>query len=367
MLDRYVHGGDLYSLAEELNISENLILDFSSSINPFGVSKKVKRAIIRGIDSIKNYPDPKVRKLTEILAERINVEKSSIICGNGATELIYLTIRALKPDILITLSPSFVEYERAFLIFNDWKDKNIHYFNLKEENLFQVCVAEFIQFLRRVRKNSENAKIVGFLCNPNNPTGTYIDRERLIEISEEARKLNIYMIVDESFLEFIPQLSLADITQKNPYVGVISSMTKFYALPGLRIGYGVFNPSLAISLQKYKEPWSVNALAQIAACEALTDHTYVKLTHSIIYREKKWLERHFRRLNIKFFASATNFYLLKHSKAQEIIRILRQRGILLRDCSNFRGLGKEFFRVAVKKRKENKILIKELSNICQQY
>ena len=173
------------------------------------------------------------------------------------------------------------------------------------------------------------------------------------------------LIIDEAFIDFIPEYSVVKEVASNPYLIVLRSMTKFYALTGLRIGYGVFNEDIVEKVNTFKEPWTVNSLAQKAALAALGDSGYAKETMELMGQEKEFLEDAFKDLGIEFIASAVNFYLLKINQATTISRTLREKGILVRDCSNFQGLDDSYIRVAVKSSKDNQQLIKELSDLCK--
>jgi threonine-phosphate decarboxylase len=204
---------------------------------------------------------------------------------------------------------------------------------------------------------------MAFLCNPNNPTGLLLRKDNVITIAEEARRQNCYLVVDEAFIDFCSEDSVINLVRDNPYLIVLRSMTKFYALTGLRIGYGVFSLKLIEVLKRHKEPWSVNSLAQRAALVALKDRVYRNNTFKLIKEEKQFLEKGFKNIGIKFTPSKVNFYLLKIDNLKEIFVRLKMKGMLVRDCSNFKGLGSSFIRIAVKSHGENSILLKNLAGM----
>ncbi|MEW6674955.1 MAG: threonine-phosphate decarboxylase CobD [Nitrospirota bacterium] len=360
---KFEHGGNIYRLAEELKIQERKIIDFSASINPLGVSKKIKAEIRKHLKYLHNYPDPEAKRLRKYLAQYHGIDPETILCGNGSTELIYLIIRALKPRKVLIPAPTFSEYERACKISNELQ---VTSYELKQADNFDINPDEFISSL--LTPHSSLPCDMAFLCNPNNPTGRLLKREDVEKIADAAKELKCYLIVDEAFIDFCSGDSMINKVQNNPYLIVLRSMTKFYAISGLRIGYGVFPQHLIHRLKEYKEPWTVNSLAQRAAVVALKDKVYKNETFKLMREEKRFLEKGFKRLDIEFSPSDTNFYLLKLSNAKnakEVYQRLKKRGILLRDCSNFRGLGDTFLRVAVKSHRENTILLKELTAILQ--
>ena len=351
------HGGNIYRLAEELGLPESKIIDFSASINPLGVSKRVGDKIKKGLKDLSHYPDPDTKELRGKIAQYHDIEPETLLCGNGSTELIYLIPRAFKPEKVLIPSPTFSEYERACRT-TSYK-LQVKSYKLKKENNFDINPDEFISSL--VTHHSSLPFDMAFLCNPNNPTGRLLKKNDVFEIAEAAKKLKCLLIVDEAFIDFHPEESVIKDTHDNPYLIVLRSMTKFYALTGLRVGYGVFPSYLINKLKEFKEPWTVNTLAQKAAIAAIRDNEYISKTLRLIKSEKDFLENGFRKIGIEFFPSDANFYLLRFNNANEIILSLLKKGILVRDCSNFAGLDGSYIRIAVKSREDNMQLLEELS------
>ena len=347
------HGGDIHRLAEELRIAEQDIIDFSASVNPIGLSSAVKTEIRRSLRELHHYPDSETRRLREALSRYHGIDPGMILCGNGSTELIYLIPRALRPRTVLIPAPTFSEYERAISLSRPEVD--IRYLFLHRDTGFEIRVSEFISAM--------DGADMAFLCNPNNPTGRLLKKWETLRIAEAARRLRCLLIVDEAFIDFHPEDSVIMYVRHNPFLIVLRSMTKFYALTGLRIGYGVFPPHLIDRLKGFKEPWTVNTLAQKAAIAALLDEDYVTRTLRLIARERVFLEEGFRRLGIEFFPSDANFYLLRIRGGTDVYKRLREGGILVRDCSNFRGLDGSYIRVSVRARRENRILIRALREI----
>ena len=352
------HGEDIYRLAEELKIQERKIIDFSTSANPLGVSKKVKAEIRKHLKYLHSYPDPEAIRLRKRLAQYHGIAPEMILCGNGSTELIYLIARTLKPKKVLIPAPTFSEYERATIIAQSLEHgAQIKYFVLKKENNWSINPDEFMTFMKDCN--------MAFLCNPNNPTGLLLKKDSVLKIAAAARDFKCYLIVDEAFIDYCSDDSVIKEVENNPYLIVLRSMSLFYALPGLRLGYGVFPQHLIDRLKENKEPWTVNSLAQRAAVVALKDKVYREGTFRLMKEEKKFLEKSFKKIGIEFFQSDVNFYLLKMRNAYEIYQHLKKKGILVWDCSNFKGLDNTYIRVAVKSHKENTILIKELAAVLQ--
>jgi len=361
-------GENIYRLAEELKIQERKVIDFSIPVNPLGVSKKVKAEIRKHLKYLHNYPDPEAKRLRRRLAQHHGVDPDSILCGNGSTELIYLITRAIKPRKVLIPAPTFSEYERACRMS---VESRVMSYELKKENNFSIDHDEFITAIEGITSsklrtlNSELKCDMAFICNPNNPTGRLLKREDVKRIADAAREMKCYLVVDEAFIYFSPDDSVIKDVGDNPHLILLRTMTNFYALSGLRIGYGIFPQHLIGRLKEYKEPYTVNSLAQRAAVAAIKDKVYRDKTFRLINEEKIFLEKSFKRIKIKFFPSAANFYLLKIDSADKIYDQLKRKCILVRDCSNFRGLDNTYLRVTVKSHKENAILIKELTSILQ--
>ncbi len=356
------HGGNIYILSGKLRLNEKNIIDFSASINPLGVPKAVISALRDSIRYLYNYPDPDAKRLRLQIAKQHKINPESIICGNGSTELIYLAARALRPERVLIPAPTFSEYERACRMSNKLR---VTSYELKKMESFDINPERFIEELKMLVTchSSLVTAVMAFLCNPNNPTGRALKKADVIKIADASRKLKCYLVVDEAFIDFMPEESVIKEVEKNPYLIVLRSLTKFYALSGLRIGYGVFPLNITETIKKHKEPWTVNTLAQTAGIAALKDVAYKKKTFRVIKQEKDFLKKEFKRLEISYIPSQANYYLLRFDNAKEIISILKNKGILVRDCSNFKGLDGKYIRIAVKSRKDNILLLNYLEQL----
>lgn len=367
--------GNIYRLAEELKIQERKVLDFSAAINPLGVTKKIKAEIRKHLKYLQNYPDPEAKRLRNRLAQYHDIEPDKILCSNGSTELIHLIVRTLRPQRALIPVPTYPEYERAIRINQQLTSIHqspnnrinvIKYLPLDKEKNFEISPEDFITAIQLL-KDSPDTLSIAFLCNPNNPTGMALKKGDVLKIAEAARENKCYLIVDEAFIDFCPNESVIKEASRNPYLIVLRTMSNFYALAGLRIGYGVFPSNLIRLLSEIKEPWGVNSLAQRAVAIAIRDKIFKKNTIELIQQEKRFLEKNFKRLGIEYFKSDVNFYLLKMDNAREICNCLMKKGILLKECSNFKGLDSTYLRISVKSHKENSILIKELASILNDH
>jgi threonine-phosphate decarboxylase len=361
-------GENIYRLADELKMQERKVIDFSASVNPLGVSKKVKADLRKHLKYLHHYPDPEAERLRKRLAQYFAIDPEAVLCGNGSTELLYLIPRVFNPAHVLIPAPTCPEYERAC---RTCSDSRISYFELKEEDGFYLDADRFIEAMPEGDSELNTPNIsspcaMAFLCNPNNPTGRLLSRNEVVKIGDAARSRRCYLIVDEAFIDFCADGSVIKDTVGNPFLIVLRSMSHFYSLAGLRIGYGIFPQHLVRRLKAHMEPWTVvNSLAQRAAVTVLKDKVYRKETTALVAEEKRFIEKQLKKLGIEFFPSDANYYLLRMRNAGEIARTLKKRGILLRDCTNVKGLGNPYLGIAVKSHRENAVLIRELAGILK--
>lgn len=330
------------------------IIDFSSNICPLGTPLSVKKSIKKNIDKIKNYPDSNSSSVISSLKNYTKLEKSNLIVGNGAIEIIYnFCFAFLSKDTKVLIPiPTFQEYETAAKL-NNCK---ISYFKTMDlsENLEE--------FISKIPKNG-----CVFICNPNNPTGKLLKKNQLLKIIKEAKKLSTFVFVDECFIEMVPESneSILPYVKKFDNLFILRSLTKSFALPGIRIGYAASSKQIIKVLQKIKIPWSVNSLAQDAANIALKNKTHLVKSNSIIKKELNYLTNKISKLDgYDCNKSSTNFILIKtKNDSTSLQKKLLGKKILIRDCKNFRGLNNHYIRIAVKSHKDNLKLVKALETV----
>jgi L-threonine-O-3-phosphate decarboxylase len=355
-----VHGGEVWEVANKTGLRKEEILDFSSSVNPLGPSKRALEAIKSNIGDIPSYPDSDSCKLREAIASRFNgISKDNVIAGNGSTELIYLFAETFmqKGDVALIPAPTFGEYERAVRKVGE-KPKHV-----KLNQAFRVDPAVFAQEL-------SGAKIV-FLCNPNNPTSILIQPKNLVTIVERALEVDTFVFLDEDFLEFVEeeeQFSLIGKIKGYPNLFVLRSFTKIFGLTGLRIGYGIASEETITSLMNAKIPWNVNCLAQAGAIAALGDEEHLKRTRELVRDEKAFLVRELKQIKgFKTFHADANFIFVDIRQSGYTSAQLKEKmlsyGVLIRDCSSFRGLDEYYIRLSVKTRRENERLLEILKTV----
>ena len=357
-----VHGGEVLDAAGKSGFKREEILDFSSSVNPLGPSKKALEAAKKAFSQIAAYPDSNSNELRRTIANHFEgLTKDNVIVGNGSTELMYLFAETFlnKGDKVIIPAPTFGEYEGAVRKAGETPK----FVKLNKD--FNIETSTFINEMA-------GAKLV-FLCNPNNPTSMLIPAETITEIIESAMKQNTLVFLDEDFLEFVENekaLSMINKIKKYPNLFILRSFTKIFGLTGLRIGYGIASPEIISLLSCAKIPWNVNCLAQAAAVAALKDEEHLHITKDFIKKEKSQLLSELSKISsFKIFPADANFFFIDIKKsgltAAELTSKLLNQGILIRDCTSFTGVDQYFIRIAVKTRMENERLIEVLKRIVK--
>ncbi len=345
-LSNGVHGGNIYEIKRRYKKD---VIDFSANINPLGLTENIKREFIRCYKLILHYPDPEAKDLIRQIAGYLGINAENILIGNGSTELIYLIAHAFKPKKALIPAPTFSEYERAVKSVGS----KIEFLKLREMDSFTLNIT-----------NSDKSDI-SFVSNPNNPTGNLLIENKKFVLNS---KLNV---IDEAFMDFLPDeksYTLIWKAVKDKRIIVLRSFTKFFALPGLRIGYLVAHKNLIKRLKQAQPPWSVNSIAQYLAGILLNDKDYIENSRKLIKEERGFLLQELARIKgLKPYPSVANFLLIKivngNINSSILTSKLIQKGILIRDCSNFRNLNKRYIRVAVRSHRENTMLINALREI----
>jgi threonine-phosphate decarboxylase len=331
------HGGRALAFARERNMDYRKVLDFSANINPLGPSPNAVAAIQDSLDLIAVYPDEMSLRLARRLSEHLGVPADCILPGNGATELLYFWLRALRPRCATLIVPTFSEYQRAL----HSSEVDISAVVLKPEDDFRLPLID-------------PATAVVILTNPNNPSGAYAPPDLMRDWLRRIRP-STQVMVDEAFVEFTAQPSIVRYINEFPNLWVLRSMTKFYAIPGLRLGYlaGLRVHSIA----RFREPWQISNLAEVAGIASLDDAAYAEATMQLIQKERIWLWKQLHEIpHLKVFPSSANFFLSRcdtDAALDRLIAVLADRGILIRDCRQIDGLEGPYFRFGIKRRPDN--------------
>ena len=352
-----VHGGNVHKASRQLRTSLDQILDFSANINPLGMSAKGMDAMNEAFQHVIHYPDPDMTNLFAITSELWNMPKECIAFGNGAAELIYAICRLPEIEAVYVPAPGFSEYSHG-----------AHSCGLpviEYELQFDADVFSFSYPLEQMLYDlSQTQNYLVFIGNPNNPCGT-LWKHRSGELFEVCKKNGHYLVFDESFVDFLgDDYSMRNYVKDYDNVIVVHSLTKFYAVPGLRIGAMMANPMIIQFIKDHIPAWSVNHIAQIYSEEALQDIDYVQKTRRVLKTEKEWLYHELTKIEpLRCIEPSVN-YILCHLHEQysleDMIQHLYHQSILIRDCSHYTGLGPNWFRMAVKTREQNEQLLQAL-------
>lgn len=349
------HGANVAEMAAYYGKKEEEIIDFSSNINPY-VSECLGQHLEELLKKAVSYPDIHYTGLRKEIATYLGCESEEVIPGNGATEIIYLLMKSLEGTLGI-FNPTFSEYERSAKLSG-----------LQVEDLYLDQERGFSVNNESLKGKIEHLDAV-FICNPNNPTGNVQNLKELLDLLTQENKL---LIVDETFLEFIEDevvYSLVPYVKDYKNLIIIKAITKFYGLPGLRLGYGVSsNVELLEKMYSYKEPWTINTFAEGLTGAMLRDKAYRIRSKAYFKEEQVFMLEALQEIkSVKCYPASANFILLKwiDGDAKTLKeRLFLKYNLLIRDASNFKGLDEHFIRVAIKTREENKRLIEALKIEC---
>jgi threonine-phosphate decarboxylase len=353
MSTAHEHGGNVFAIARSLGIPPESITDFSASINPLGMAPGVRDALASCVEHLLHYPDKGAAELKECLAVYHGVSASQIAVANGSTELIHLMPRVVGGGRGLIVAPAFAEYGCA-LEKAGWQ---IDYFTLVHDDDFALS-------LPALQEKLTAGYDMLFVCNPGNPTGGLIPKHEIAALLELCRDSGTFLVLDEAFIDFCEEDSAKDLVGGFERAVLLRSMTKFFAIPGLRLGYAIGAPGTISAIAALQDPWSVNTAAQVAGIASLSDSAYCERTRSYVAGERDRLASALAGFPmLRAFPSRANYLLvqiLNDCSASELRSRLLEKGVLIRDCSNFQGLDGSFFRVAVRLGEENDRLVELL-------
>ena len=343
------HGANPHYLYEALGIEMPLhCIDFSANINPLGPPTSLEKNWSNFFSSITYYPDPHAVQLTKRLAEKESVPESSILIGNGGAEMITLVGRLLADKKVLIIQPAFAEYAESCQAAGC------------EVSFYQLQAPNWEINLEPLRPLLQKNDAV-FLCTPNNPTGISFPQEVVHELIRECKKQDCIIVIDEAFYDFTDDaFTYASLVTNNEHVVILRSLTKIFAIPGLRLGYLLADEALVQRLKTYKPHWSVNAIALAAGQLCIGEDTYIEQTRAYIREQKQRLFIFFEEYGFEVSNSAINFYLLKDrgaGDASDLLSFLLKRGIIPRHTYNFPGLDGRWLRFAVKSEEDNMVLM----------
>ena len=339
-----IHGGDIYR--------NHVKIDFSVNVNPLGIPESVKVALQKAVGACQEYPDITAEALKSAVSDSLSVPKDFLLFGNGASELFMAVVHALKPEKTVIPIPSFYGYEHAV----NAVEGEIVYYLMQENNEFSLK-EDVLSVL------TEDVQLL-FLANPNNPTGKLISPVFLKQLLCHCMDKGIYVVLDECFIDFCESEAsmLPEITQFANLI-LIKAFTKIFAIPGVRLGYlACSNWELLRSIERQLPEWNLSVFAQRAGVACAKEQEYIRKTACYVKRERRFLEEGLKEMGFRVFSGDADFILFSSEK--RLYELLLERGILIRDCGNFRGLSKGYYRIAVKSQEENEVLLKTIGELC---
>jgi threonine-phosphate decarboxylase len=354
------HGGNSIDLARQLGCAPEEIIDMSSNINPLGPPPGLIGYLKHHIDVVGSFPEVDGREISERFAGSCGIDPDRVLAGNGTTQIIYSIPPALEIKRALIVGPTYSDYADA-----------CHLHNVKTTFVFAEASKKFQIDINQMKTRLDKVNAV-FICNPNNPTGSLISPDELKSLCRSYP--GTYFIIDESYLPFVPDgdaLSLRKLDSGN--LLVLSSISKIFAIPGLRIGFVISAAEIIKKFQRFLQPWSVNSLAQLAvrhltAVENGADVFIEKTQRHIQAERRRFLDAAKDFSDIQLFPSTTNFMLAKlpyDLQAEDVINQLARDKILIRNCHNFNGLSNRYVRISLKTPETNRLLAEKLSAIVR--
>lgn len=356
----HFHGSDLEQIEQCYGIKKENIISFSANVNPLGISPNLRKALTEHLDVITTYPDRDYVSLRRCIAEYVHSDFENIIVGNGSTELISLFIQIEHPKKAMILGPTYSEYEREIFLGGG----TTHYYPLKEKDDFCLDLKDFTDHLNE----SINLLVI---CNPNNPTSSSITRTQMRQILDVCKQYDIFVMVDETYIEFAEtteEITSVPLTNYYNNIIILRGTAKFFAAPGLRLGYAITgNRDLIKSINTRKNPWTINSLAVIAGELMFSDESYIAQTKSLISSERTRIYRKLQESGkFKVYPANGNFLLAKILQkdltSQDLFERAIKKGMMIRDCSTFPFLDQKYIRFCFMMPEDNNRLLACLLN-----
>lgn len=349
------HGSDLEKIADYYHLDRKKIVLFGANVNPLGLSGQVKKDLAEHLDIISSYPDRDYTDLKKAIAAYTNTSPEHIVVGNGSTELISLLISQRAPKRALLLGPTYSEYARELNLVGG----TLEYYNLKEEQDFRLDISDLTDTL----KSDIDLLII---CNPNNPTSSAISTADMKKLLTVCRSLGIFVMIDETYIEFAPEgtsLSAVSLVPEFDNFMVIRGVSKFFAAPGLRFGYGLTSNQVFLqTLLTHQNPWSLNSVGAYAGERMLKDTDYIKKTWTLIDSERTRMCKELSELDtVKIYPAYANFVLVRILKegltSFDVFEKAIHQDLMIRDCSSFESLNGEYVRFCIMNPEDNDRLL----------
>lgn len=360
-VQEHFHGSDLEKVERTFGIPKETITSFGANVNPLGISPMLRENLAAHIDAITSYPDREYTDLRTAISIYTGAPLESIMVGNGSTELIGLFIQIEQPKKALIISPTYSEYEREIKL----SGGTCLYHYLKEASAFQIDIDALLGDI------TDEIDLL-IICNPNNPTSTIIPRDAMDRILSHCRKTNTFVLIDETYIEFAPdmeEVTAIPLTKTYPNMVILRGISKFFAAPGLRLGYSICqNKELYARMKEIKNPWTINSLAGVAGEIMFSDHSYIMESKQFTNTEREFCKKALDHMkNVRYYDSYGNFILVKILKpgvsSYDLFVHCIKKGLMIRDCSDFAGLDETFVRFCFMSHEKNVALMDAFSQM----
>lgn len=359
------HGSDLEKIEEVYHIPKESIVRFAANVNPLGLSQRVKEALCNHLEILSTYPDRDYRALRQAIANYCHVSAHQIVVGNGSTELISLMIEHLSPKKALLLGPTYSEYARELSLCNC----SLEMFYLKEEDQFQLDIECFSQVLNQ-------GYDLLILCNPNNPTSSALSTKELSVLLSACKTHGISVMIDETYIEFatnVPATTAVSLTQTFDNLYVLRGVSKFFAAPGIRLGYAITsNEAMLERIRSHQIPWSLNSVGAFVGEQLFQDTAFMEESRTLILSERVRMYQELKQMDgVKVYPGEANFLLVRITKpnltSADVFTACIKEGLMIRDCSSFDGLEGEFIRFCIMHPSDNTKLLQTIARTVQQH
>ncbi|KMZ53211.1 pyridoxal phosphate-dependent aminotransferase [Dorea sp. D27] len=345
------HGSDIEQISQYYHIPQEEIVSFGANVNPLGLSEHVKEQLASHLDVITRYPDRNYAGLRDTISMYCHADPEHIVVGNGSTELISLLISGLRPKKALVVGPTYSEYARELSLVGG----TLEYYNLREEKDFVLDVPELLAAL------TPDTRLL-VICNPNNPTSSALACAQLEEVFRFCKEKGIFVMIDETYAEFAPDpesITAIGLIPKYDNFMVIRGVSKYFAAPGLRFGYGITSSRTFLDvLHRHQNPWSLSSIGAFAGGLMLEDTTYIRKTWNLIDSERTRLYGELCTWEgVKAYRPYANFILVrilrKGLTSSDVFEHAIRHGLMIRDCSSFQSLDGEYIRFCIMKPEDN--------------
>lgn len=346
---------NIYRASETLKIPERRIIDMSSTVNHLGPSKKVKVELRKYLKYLKHFPDPECRRMRWHIARHMRTEAELVMCFSDVSEFFRAVVNFINPTRILVPVPSDTDYLDKYVSGVEGINREIiRYLYLNEDSSFSLPVDEFIEHVRECE--------LALLFNPSYPVGSAMKRKELKRVTEAAKERKCYVIIDETYIDYVNDGSIISEVRGNPYLIVLRTLSTYHSLAGLMFGFAVMNNDLIAGLKQLRRITPVNALAQRASVIALKDKSFRKETDGFLRAEKRFFQKELSKLDILYYPSDVHFYLLKIVQAGEFCDFLFRRHILVRNFQEAKGLGDGFVGIALQSHGDNALFLRALKD-----